>query len=40
MLADEQEDMIDRYLERDTMFALYDACLVGEGGKWLRLASN
>jgi len=22
--ADEQEDMIDRYLERGTMYALYD----------------
>ena len=25
LLADEQEDMIDRYLERGEMFALYDA---------------
>jgi len=24
LLADEQEDMIDRYLERGTMYALYD----------------
>ena len=24
LLADEQEDMIDKYLERGTMFALYD----------------
>ena len=24
LLADEQEDMIDRYLERGDMFALYD----------------
>ncbi|NRW94028.1 hypothetical protein DFH79_002281 [Clostridium beijerinckii] len=24
MLADEQEDMIDRYLENGEMFALYD----------------
>ena len=24
LLADEQEDMIERYLERGTMYALYD----------------
>ena len=28
LLADEQEDMIDRYLERGDMFALYDDCLL------------
>ena len=27
LLADEQEDMIDRYLERGDMFALYDGDL-------------
>ena len=27
LLADEQEDMIDRYLERGTLFALYDGDL-------------
>ena len=25
LLADEQEDMIDKYLDRGDMFALYDA---------------
>lgn len=35
LLADEQEDMIDRYLERGDMFALYDeglksTCVVAE----------
>ena len=28
LLADEQEDMIDRYLERGDMFALYDLSLI------------
>lgn len=37
LLADEQEDMIDRYLEFGTMFALYDGevkavCVVTEEG--------
>lgn len=37
LLADEQEDMIDRYLERGEMFALYDngikaACVVTSEG--------
>jgi GNAT superfamily N-acetyltransferase len=29
LLADEQEDMIDKYLDRGTMFALYDGDLKG-----------
>jgi len=29
LLADEQEDMIDKYLERGTLFALYDDDLKG-----------
>ena len=29
LLADEQENMIDKYLERGTMFALYDGDLKG-----------
>ena len=39
LLADEQEDMIDRYLERGDMFALYDedklraVCVVTNEGK-------
>lgn len=37
LLGDEQEDMIDRYLERGTMFALYDVevkavCVVTDEG--------
>ena len=37
LLADEQESMIDRYLERGTMFALYDdglrtVCVVTDEG--------
>ncbi|MCL2889159.1 MAG: GNAT family N-acetyltransferase [Eggerthellaceae bacterium] len=37
LLADEQEDMIDRYLERGTLFALYDddlksICVVTDEG--------
>ncbi len=37
LLADEQEDMIDRYLERGTLFALYDGdlrsvCVVTDEG--------
>ena len=28
LLADEQEDMIDRYLDRGTLFALYDSGLI------------
>ncbi len=27
LLADEQESMIDKYLDRGTLFALYDGCL-------------
>jgi GNAT superfamily N-acetyltransferase len=27
LLADEQEDMIDKYLDRGVFFALYDVCL-------------
>ena len=30
LLADEQEDMIDRYLERGTMYVLDDGGVVGE----------
>lgn len=30
LLADEQEDMIDRYLERGTMYLLYDEGITGE----------
>ena len=43
LLADEQEDMIDRYLERGTMYALYDdgvkaICVVtDEGGGVLEI---
>ena len=38
LLADEQEDMIDRYLERGDMFVLYDdglkaLCVVTREGK-------
>ena len=38
LLADEQEDMIDRYLERGTLFALYDGelksvCVVTDEGE-------
>lgn len=33
LLADEQEDMIDRYLERGTMYALYDDCGGGDPGQ-------
>ena len=38
LLADEQEDMIDRYLERGVMFALYDdglksICVVTDEGE-------
>lgn len=42
LLGDEQEDMIDRYLERGDLFALYDGglkciCVVtDEGGPGLR----
>jgi len=37
LLADEQEDMIDRYLDRGTLFALYDSdlkstCVVTDEG--------
>lgn len=37
LLADEQEDMIDRYLDRGKLFALYDAdlksiCVVTDEG--------
>ena len=28
LLADEQENMIDRYLERGTMYVLNDKCLM------------
>lgn len=43
LLADEQESMIDRYLERGTMYALYDdglravCVLTDEGGGVLEL---
>ena len=43
LLADEQEDMIDRYLERGDMFALYDedklraVCVVTNEGKGTRV---
>ena len=30
LLADEQESMIDRYLERGDMFVLYDGCVKAE----------
>lgn len=33
LLADEQENMIDRYLERGTMYALYDDCGGGDPGQ-------
>ena len=38
LLADEQEEMIDRYLERGTLFALYDSdlksiCVVTDEGQ-------
>ncbi|MEG1954151.1 MAG: GNAT family N-acetyltransferase, partial [Hydrogenoanaerobacterium sp.] len=38
LLADEQEDMIDRYLDRGMLFALYDndlksICVVTDEGK-------
>ena len=38
LLADEQEDMIDRYLNRGTMYVLYDdgvkcECVVTDEGK-------
>ena len=38
LLADEQEDMIDRYLERGTMYVLEAECVVtDEGGGVLEL---
>ena len=46
LLADEQEDMIDRYLERGDMFALYDedklraVCVVTNEGKGIYELKN
>ena len=39
LLADEQEDMVDRYLERGTMYVLEDGgvkaeCVVTDEGLW------
>ena len=45
LLADEQEDMIDRYLERGTMYALYDdgvkaICVVADEGSGILEIKN
>ena len=45
LLADEQESMIDRYLERGEMFALYDdglkaICVVTSEGEGVREIKN
>lgn len=45
LLADEQEDMIDRYLDRGTMYALYDndlkgGCVVTDEGRGILEIKN
>ena len=45
LLADEQEDMVDKYLEKGTMFALFDdgvkgVCVVTDEGKGLLEIKN